>query len=177
MISISDPKKRFAIGKEAKENDWTSDELTARIRGKQSRQPPAPAQATLRNDPLSPSCGTPYSYQVVQRMNLKTGKSALRLDNHTYKLYKDTRLPKDRYPYWAEIEKVIDGDTVKVRFDLGFNTEIRQTLRLRGLDCAEMDTKEGQAAKTFLTRDDILKKSLYLNNLLLKEGYAERLEG
>jgi endonuclease YncB( thermonuclease family) len=253
LMTIADATERKRLESRIKRHDWTSDELIARIRGKKPHQPPAPAQATPSNNPLSPSCGTPYTYQVVQRMNLKTGKSALRLDlgfgvflndeallgslppneivesrkkeNDTYKLYKDTRLPKDLYTYWAEIEKVIDGDTVKVRFDLGFNTEIRQTLRLRGIDCPEVDTKEGQAAKTFcqsylkeeafvivhtkrsdkydryladifiplffkegvggvkqseaisfLTRDDILKNSLYLNNLLLESGHARRYE-
>lgn len=67
-----------------------------------------------------------------------------------YKFYKGGRTAKDLYTYAAYIEKVIDGDTLKVRFDLGFNTEIRQTLRLRGIDCPEVDTKEGQAAKAFV---------------------------
>ena len=57
---------------------------------------------------------------------------------------------KDLYTYNAFVERVLDGDTLKVRFDLGFNTWTRQTLRLRGLDAPELDTKEGQTAKTFV---------------------------
>jgi len=38
-----------------------------------------------------------------------------------------------------------------VRLDLGFDTWNRQTLRLRGLDCPELDTKAGQEAKVFVS--------------------------
>ena len=48
------------------------------------------------------------------------------------------------------VEKIIDGDTLKVRLNLGFGQWHRETLRLRGLDCPELDTKEGAAAKTFV---------------------------
>ena len=58
------------------------------------------------------------------------------------------------YTYKAFVERVIDGDTIKVELDLGFNTRIRQTLRLKNLDCPEMDTREGKAAKRFV--EDLL---------------------
>lgn len=57
---------------------------------------------------------------------------------------------KDIYTYQAVVEKVVDGDTLKVRFFLGGRHRRRETLRLRGLDCPEMDTREGQAAKVFV---------------------------
>jgi endonuclease YncB( thermonuclease family) len=67
-----------------------------------------------------------------------------------YKFFKGSRTAKDLFTYAAYVERVVDGDTLKVRFDLGFDTWVRETLRLRGLDCPGMDTKEGQAAKTFV---------------------------
>ena len=48
------------------------------------------------------------------------------------------------------VERVIDGDTLKVRLDLGFDIFTRHTLRLRAIDCPEMDTKAGQEAKAFV---------------------------
>jgi endonuclease YncB( thermonuclease family) len=54
------------------------------------------------------------------------------------------------FTYEAIVEKVIDGDTLKVRFDQGFNFERIETLRLRGIDCPEMKTKEGVAARDFV---------------------------
>ena len=73
-----------------------------------------------------------------------------RVKEDVYALYATDRSEKDRFTYRAFIERVIDGDTLKVRFDLGFETWTRQILRLRGIDAPEMDTKEGLAAKIFI---------------------------
>ncbi|OGX24262.1 MAG: hypothetical protein A3D10_08735 [Omnitrophica WOR_2 bacterium RIFCSPHIGHO2_02_FULL_48_11] len=110
---------------------------------------------------------------------------------------------KDLYTYQAVVEKVIDGDTMKVRMDLGYDDSCRQVLRLRGIDCPEMDTREGQAAKAFVqsyikeaqmiivrsSRSDKYdryladifvpregEEEIFLNNLLLEKRYALRWE-
>lgn len=75
------------------------------------------------------------------------------------------------YTYQAFVERVVDGDTLKVEIDLGFNIRIRQTLRLRGIDCPELNKDsaakkadpslnsrpaqggEGEAAKRFVERE------------------------
>jgi len=67
-----------------------------------------------------------------------------------YKFSKTGGTLKDLFTYNAYVERVIDGDTLKVRLDLGFSIWHRETLRLRGIDCPEMDTKEGQEAKAFV---------------------------
>ena len=118
------------------------------------------------------------------------------------KLLKSDRTAKDLYTYKAYLEKVIDGDTFWVVLDIGTREISRQKLRLRGIDCPEIDTKEGQAAKKFV--ESVLKdfpyltvlsskntthdryeadvfytdkggKEVYLNNLLLEKGYAVRM--
>ncbi|MDO8580142.1 MAG: DUF1016 N-terminal domain-containing protein, partial [Candidatus Omnitrophota bacterium] len=128
---------------------------------------------------LTPLRGTLYTYRIVTRPQMGAQKeSGLLVDlgfgifrnvdpkllagfadgdvvesrpkDDAYKFYKGGRTAKDLFTYAAYIERVVDGDTLKVRFDLGFDTWVRQTLRLRGIDCPEMDTKEGQAAKTFV---------------------------
>ncbi len=68
----------------------------------------------------------------------------------TYKFYKSERTAQDLFTYAAFVEKVIDGDTVKVRLDLGFNVWTRQVLRLRGIDCPEAGTSAGDEAKSFV---------------------------
>jgi endonuclease YncB( thermonuclease family) len=107
------------------------------------------------------------------------------------------------YTYKAFVERVIDGDTLKLEIDTGFDEQCRETVRLRGIDCPEMNTPEGRAAKRFVERelgscDSIILKStqtrkekwgrylgdifytdktgkqVYLNNLLLEKGYAVR---
>ena len=95
----------------------------------------------------------------------------------------------------------MDGDTLRVVVDLGFDTTTRQYIRLKGIDCPEMDTPEGKRARKFVetllegvayltlktTRSDkydrylgdvtIPKKDgtyLYLNNELLTSRNAVR---
>ena len=59
---------------------------------------------------------------------------------------KETQL----YTFKATLERVIDGDTLVCVIDCGFGTWVRQKLRLRGIDCAELATQKGQTAKAFV---------------------------
>lgn len=106
------------------------------------------------------------------------------------------------YTYRAYLQKVIDGDTLWVVLDTGVRNVMREKLRLRGIDCPEVDTVEGKAAKKFvenLLRDvpsltilssqnatydrfeadvwfiDAKGKQVYLNNEILKAGLAVRI--
>lgn len=143
------------------------------------RQIAAGRPPSISTKPLTPLRGSLYTYALVKRPILGAQKeSALMVDlgfgifhhvdprsvaqftegniiqstkkDDAFKYSKTDLTAKDLFTYQAYVEKVIDGDTLKVRFDLGFDIEVRQTLRLRGLDCPEMDTKEGQAAKAFV---------------------------
>jgi len=109
------------------------------------------------------------------------------------------------YTYKAFVTRVIDGDTLKLEIDAGFDEQCHETIRLRGIDCPELNTPEGQAAKRFVERElahcesiilkstqsprkekwgrylgdvfytDKAGKQVYLNNLLLEKGHAVRL--
>jgi micrococcal nuclease len=54
------------------------------------------------------------------------------------------------YIYKAELIRVVDGDTVDLIIDLGFDTLRRERFRLYGIDAPEMRTKEGKEAKAWL---------------------------
>ncbi len=54
------------------------------------------------------------------------------------------------YTYQAEVEKVVDADTLWLWIGLGFDLWVRQKVRLRGIDAPELDTKAGFAAKRFV---------------------------
>ena len=60
------------------------------------------------------------------------------------------RSPKDLYAYKALVVKVIDGDTLRAEIDLGLKAVTRQKLRLRGIDCPELNTAKGREAKAFV---------------------------
>jgi micrococcal nuclease len=54
------------------------------------------------------------------------------------------------YIYKAELIRVVDGDTVDLIIDLGFDTLRKERFRLYGIDAPELRTKEGKAAKAWL---------------------------
>ncbi len=60
------------------------------------------------------------------------------------------RASKDLYTYKALVVKVIDGDTLRAEIDLGIKAVTRQKLRLRGIDCPELNTAKGREAKAFV---------------------------
>lgn len=54
------------------------------------------------------------------------------------------------YEYRASIIRVIDGDTVRARLDLGCDVRIDLTLRLYGINAPELNTEAGVAAREHL---------------------------
>ncbi len=54
------------------------------------------------------------------------------------------------YIYKAELVRVVDGDTVDLIIDLGFDTQRKERFRLYGIDAPEMNTLAGKAAKAWL---------------------------
>jgi micrococcal nuclease len=58
------------------------------------------------------------------------------------------------YSYKAEVVRIVDGDTVRLRVDVGFFLTFEQNFRLRGINAPEINTPAGVEAKKALT--DIL---------------------
>jgi endonuclease YncB( thermonuclease family) len=107
----------------------------------------------------------------------------------------------DLYTYAAEVIRVVDGDTLILKIWLKPGHWLKEKVRLRGIDCPELDTPEGKAAKRFVetlvkeaeaitittTKPDKWDRYLsdiflrqenggegFLNNLLLENGHARR---
>ena len=98
------------------------------------------------------------------------------------------------FTYEGKILRVVDGDTLWVRVELGWGLWTKQKLRLRGIDCPELDTEAGVRAKKFVegklkgvtsvvvttTKPDKFDRYLSdlwigdvnLNKLLLEKGHA-----
>jgi micrococcal nuclease len=51
------------------------------------------------------------------------------------------------YRYSATVTRVIDGDTLELAVDVGFRFTHRGPFRLYGINCPEMNTDEGKAAR------------------------------
>ena len=64
--------------------------------------------------------------------------------------------------YSVTINRIIDGDTVVARLDLGLGINITQNVRLVGIDAPELHTDEGKAARAWLC-DRILYRPVLLD--------------
>ena len=56
------------------------------------------------------------------------------------------------YKYRAKLIRVVDGDTVDLQVDLGFNIFIRERFRFAGINAYEISTEKGRLAKAFVER-------------------------
>lgn len=54
------------------------------------------------------------------------------------------------YQYTAQVIRVVDGDTLWMRVDLGFDVRRDDSFRLSGINAPEMSTAEGKRAKQWL---------------------------
>jgi micrococcal nuclease len=72
------------------------------------------------------------------------------------------------YEYRAIVSRIVDGDTIILDVDLGFNTWVRnESFRLFGIDAPETRTKDlEEKAKGFLSKDR-LEELCPVNTLVL----------
>lgn len=54
------------------------------------------------------------------------------------------------YTYQATILRVVDGDTVRVRVDLGLRVSTEITVRLMGINAPELNTDAGKQSREYL---------------------------
>ena len=59
-----------------------------------------------------------------------------------------------------KINRVIDGDTVDLDIDLGFNITLKQRVRLKGIDASETRTLDLEEKRKGLEAKEWLKKEL-----------------
>ena len=113
-----------------------------------------------------------------------------------------TTYSMELYYYNAKLERVLDGDTIDAMIDLGFSTWVHKRIRLFGINCPETRTRnldekaKGIESKKYLEDQflstggrfvlqslgvgkygrclgNIYIDKVNINELLLKEGYAE----
>lgn len=53
-------------------------------------------------------------------------------------------------PYPATVETIHDGDTARLRIDVGFGITVSQSCRFFGINAPELNTDAGKAALAFL---------------------------
>ncbi len=171
LIQVEDTTRRKAIEVEAIRQHWTTRDLETRVRSSNavalaSADTAAPAPPV---ELLTPRRGTPGLHLVVERpdgLGIDLGfKSYADLTPDQQKRRTKGEIVSftesgvraaegatkaELFTYRATIRKVIDGDTldVAIRLAPGFTRDLK--LRLRGLDCPEISTAAGLAAKAFV---------------------------
>ena len=174
LLTVRDRKTRLLLEKRADERGMTRDELRKLIRerrgiGKGDRGEVA------GGTPLVPKKGQLGLYQIRSGADVGWPRSGALVFDHGFRFYdalddtqarglaagdfveeRDGKLVKvdyakrPGYTYTAYLQEVIDGDTLWVALDAGLGGIARQKLRLRGIDCPEIDTPEGKTAKVFV---------------------------
>lgn len=217
LLSLDDPAEVRELAEKAEKEKWTRDRLREEVGRRKARAEP-------EYKPLEAKPGTLYTYRVVRDF-VGENKDELVIDlgfSNYYQPRKELKFregdivtlvkdklkkskslkERDLYTYKAEIIRVLDGDTFAASVDLGFGFNTVQTLRLRGIDCPEINSREGLEAKKFVeqalkkipyvtitsTKSDkydryladvfytVNGKQKYLNNELLKRKLAVRVE-
>lgn len=177
-MRVSDEKKRLLLLEQAVKGEWTSRELEIEVRNHNWLERTS-KDGTAKALRLPMVClGPYYTYKIIQPDSIHSSAKELLLDigfshalemslfkakfaagtiitsaegSRDYSLKKAEGATEDSlYTYKAFVEKVLDGDTLKVEFELGFGNRQRETIRLKAVDCPELDTPEGRAAKRFV---------------------------
>ena len=172
LCQIDDADQREGLAQQAVKRDWTSPELEQRVRALNAaiNIEAAPASTKSIHQPLVGQRGKTGVYRVAkidgalvvdlgfanyfdlsdeQAATVKAG-DLVTLDGNGRIAAAEGATKADLFNYRVELIKIVDGDTFWVKIYLRPRQWIKQKLRLRGLDCPESSTPEGQAAKRFV---------------------------
>ncbi len=97
----------------------------------------------IEGEILKGNISTETKQKRVVKVEKEKGKYAVRL----HKKYSEKL-----YTYRAIVEKIVDGDTLDVRIDVGFGIYLNERIRLKSIDAPEIKTQEGKRAKVFLEK-------------------------
>ena len=82
-------------------------------------------------------------------------------------------IPTTPYYYHAKLEEVIDGDTLRLELDVGFEISIRAVVRLAGVNSPEIKTKTGKTVREFIEKK--LKRANIIVETRKREKYGRYL--
>jgi endonuclease YncB( thermonuclease family) len=124
LIAIKYPNLRLTLEEKSKKEGWNVAKLTQAVKTPDQFLLGSPEDGA-QNDPSHQQSATTSHPQIA-------------------------RPTKPNYLYWAQISNVVDGDTLVMNIDLGFNVIKKQRVRLAQIDAPEMGTDEGKKSYRFL---------------------------
>jgi endonuclease YncB( thermonuclease family) len=176
LIVVRDAQTRAQIENLVVEKNLGSDKLqqeiskTKKVKKKSVRRKDEDGAVKLRV-----TRGQVFNYKISGAAEIDLGFNVFVEVKHAFKtgeivtvkklgekfLLKKSALKSNQiHTYKAELERVVDGDTIHVKLDLGFKIKHREILRLAQIDAAEFATEEGQ--KSFEALKKILKDAPFL---------------
>ncbi|WP_078126203.1 DUF1016 N-terminal domain-containing protein [Leptospira alexanderi] len=191
LASILDEKLREKLTKTAIQKGWSERDLATKVKEtRQQRKSPElkwkRPEGLLWHYKIKESLTTDegclldlgfYCYYEIPKTQVvnkyKTGDILeIQKQGKSWNI-KKTKISKssDLYFYFGEIERIIDGDTILVKLQLGFNIITRQRIRLHNVWSAELDTDEG--ASSF----ELLKKKLPAKTKIIVRSRSKDIYG
>jgi endonuclease YncB( thermonuclease family) len=164
LLPVEDSKKRQDLEKRAKTGDLSSRQLRKLAQKAAASAVAGPVKSPVESQLKPLRRPIDLALHTCQRvadkassiLKMKTGRVLVDLGFFVCRtLSKDdaarvTITDTPSYTYAVTVERVIDGDTLLVLVDLGFDTVVRERLRLRGINTPELKTPEGDKAKAYV---------------------------
>lgn len=168
LAGIKKSEERQALEDLTREKNWSTDQLAREIKKVKNKTDGKEILAiaeTLKPDKkLLPLRGQLFSYRLVEeeglvcldlgfnifrevKTDLAVGQvvNSVKNENGEYNLQSSVISSlKKLNIYQAKLIRVVDGDTLRVTLDLGFNVWHHQILRLRGINAPEMKYENGK---------------------------------
>ena len=181
LIRVDDEKQRCKLEKIAIEKSLSSQSLYRLVFSKKSEKRISSQVLALPEPGILPCIrGKLYRYRCLFRKDIPCAKGQALVDmgfgflramdipdwktngsptpvrsyknEKGYLVRRATHCVENLYTYQATVTRVIDGDTIVLNIDLGFDSWIEQKLRLRGIDAAEMSCAEGVVVKNYVKK-------------------------
>lgn len=170
LCSVADASARARLATQASVGGWTSPELAAHVRQlaltAATEATPAPprdirllvprqgrvgfCRLVARSGGLAVDLGfriyEPLS--AAEAASFQAGDIVSPMSGGRWE--KTAATPADLFTYVATVQRVVDGDTLALEFHLASGHRYDTKVRLRDLDCPELDTPEGVVARHFV---------------------------
>lgn len=176
LSQVADAAEREALVRLALKHDWPSDEIKHRVRSLNAATRAADTTVERNLDDrvapsalklLTPRRGTPGLHPIVDRGDgpaVDLGFKLYRAVGPSSKLTTadivringegvrrvEGATRGELFTYTATVRRVVDGDTLFVALEVAPGITLEKLLRLRGVDCPELSTAGGRAAKRFV---------------------------
>ncbi len=156
LLSVKDKKLRRQLARRAVKEGLASRDIRRLVQEAQSENgknlPPLVRPTDLRLSTFRQADPT-----ITKLWKVPQGQVLLDCGFFVFNPVEEKALPgvitdDPSYTYAATLERVIDGDTLLVLIDIGFEPFVRDRLRLRGVNCPELGMPEGEKAKKFVEK-------------------------